>query len=181
MAFSIQNWISENSKDEVLFLFKGEVSGTLITDTLDEIEQKLGDASSRTKKKIYNVLVECLQNLFHHSQLIPKIEELNEQGKYAICILSKNSIGYHINAGNFVNDKQRNFLSRHLENINSLDKEELKNLYKEILNNQEFSEKGGGGLGMVDMARKSGSKLDFKFIDYIENFHFFSLKINIVE
>jgi len=70
MTFSVQNWLTQQSKDEILFLFKGVVSGTLITDSLEEIEEKIEDASSRTKKKIYNVLVECLQNLFHHSSII---------------------------------------------------------------------------------------------------------------
>lgn len=181
MVFSVQNWLTQNSKDKVLFLFKGIVSGALITDSLDEIEEKLEDASSRAKKKIYNVLVECLQNLFHHSSIVKKNDDGVEQGKFAICLVTKNQVGYHIIAGNFVNQKQKEFLSNHLENINSLDKEELKDLYKEILNNQEFSDKGGGGLGMVDMARKSGSKLDFKFHEYTEEHYFFSLIINIVE
>lgn len=181
MTFNVQQWLTNNSKDEVLYLFKGAVSGSLITDTLDEIETKLDTASSRVKKKIYNVLVESLQNLFHHSMELPNNTTAEENGKYVICILTKNQIGYHIIAGNFVNDKQRSFLTKHLEHINALNKEELKNLYKEILNNQEFSDKGGGGLGMVDMARKSGSKLDFNFYEYSNDYYFFSLNINIVE
>ena len=36
-----------------------------------------------------------------------------------------------------------------------------------MLNNNQFSPKGGGGLGFVDLARKSGQKLhyDFKPVD----------------
>ncbi|MBI9066838.1 MAG: hypothetical protein JEZ09_06055 [Salinivirgaceae bacterium] len=181
MVFSVQNWLAKHSKDEVLFLFKGVVSGSLITDSLDKIEENIENASSRAKKKIYNVLVECLQNLFHHSLTVKENDDGVEQGKFAICLLTKNQIGYHIIAGNFVNQKQKDFLSKHLENINSLNNEELKDLYKEILNNQEFSDKGGGGLGMVDMARKSGSKLDFEFHNYTKEYYFFSLIINIVE
>lgn len=181
MAFNVKEWLSENSKDEILFLFKGEVSGSLITDSLDVIEEKLEDASSKARKKIYNVLVECLQNLFHHSAELNIDAEQPEKQKYGICILSKNSIGYHIKTGNFVKQKQKDFLTKHLDHINSLDREALKDLYKEILNNQEFSEKGGGGLGMVDIARKSGSKLDYLFYDYFNDFYFFSLNINIVE
>ncbi|MCK9209104.1 MAG: DUF6272 family protein, partial [Salinivirgaceae bacterium] len=89
--------------------------------------------------------------------------------------------GYHVITGNFVNDKQKDFLTKHLSHINELDKEELKVMYKDILDNQEFSDKGGGGLGMVDIARKSGSKLDFNFYNYNDNYYFFSLNVNIVE
>lgn len=180
MAFDIQQWLAENSKDEVLFLFKGEVFSDLIADSLDEVELKLIDAPSKAKKKIYNVLVECLQNLFHHSAEVSDMgEKIN--GKYVICILSRNNLGYQIKAGNFIYNKQRLFLIKHLNKINTLDKEALKDLYKNILNNQEFSEKGGGGLGMVDMARKSGRELEFSFEKHNSELHFFSLQINILD
>lgn len=181
MAFSIQEWLDKISKDEILFLFKGEVSGSLITDSLDEIELKIEDASNKAKKKIYNVLVECMQNLFHHSSVLPNDGISQEKGKYGVCILSKNGVGYHIITGNFVQDPQKDFLTKHLDHINTLDRDALKELYKDILNNQEFSAKGGGGLGMVDISRKSGSKLDYKFTDYKNGYYFFSLNINIVE
>jgi len=181
MTFNLQEWFSNQNKEDVLFLFNGEVSSTLIADSLDIIEAKLDETSSKSKKKIYNVLVEALQNLYHHSSILPEDPNHAEKGKYAICILGKNEIGYHILTGNFVNDKQKAFLTKHLSHINQLDKEELKDLYKEILDNQQFSEKGGGGLGMVDIARKSGSKLDFNFYNYSDNYYFFSLNVNIVE
>ncbi|MCZ6898904.1 MAG: DUF6272 family protein, partial [Bacteroidetes bacterium] len=39
-----------------------------------------------------------------------------------------------------------------------------------------LSEKGGAGLGFVDMARKSGHKLEFGFETMNDEFSFFSLK-----
>ena len=40
--------------------------------------------------------------------------------------------------------------------------EELKVHYLEKLKTTELSDKGGAGLGMIDMARKSGNKLGYK-------------------
>ncbi len=180
MAFDIQQWLNNKSKDEILFLYKGEVSGTLITDSLDDIEAKLENVSPKIKKKVYDILVECMQNLFHHSADIGA--GINGfKGRYAICILSKNNDIFNICSGNFVNQKQKDFLTKHLSRINSLTRDQLKDLYKEILDNQTFSEKGGGGLGMVDIARKAGSKISFDFFDYLPDFYFFSFDINILE
>jgi hypothetical protein len=181
MAFNIQDWVKQNSKDEVLFLYNGEVSNSFLADSLGTIEAQLEKAPSKARKKIFNVLVEAMQNLYHHSSVLPPDSSEELKGKYAVCILSKNCVGYHVITGNFVNEKQKTFLDNHLSHINNLDKEELKNLYKEILDNQEFSEKGGGGLGMVDIARKSGSKIKFEFHNYSENYYFFSINVNIVE
>ena len=47
----------------------------------------------------------------------------------------------------------------------------------EILSNKEFSEKGGGGLGMIEMLRKSGNPIDSKFIIFDKNLYFFNFSI----
>jgi hypothetical protein len=66
-----------------------------------------------------------------------------------------------------------------LDQINAVSKDELRELYKKILNNEQFSEKGGGGLGFIDIARKSGQKLNYSFKAVNDNVSFFSFQINI--
>lgn len=66
-----------------------------------------------------------------------------------------------------------------LESINAMSPEDLKILYKEILNNDRLSEKGGGGLGMIDIARKTGQKLNFNFAEINDKYSFFSLNIKV--
>ena len=46
---------------------------------------------------------------------------------------------------------------------------------KEIIKNTNLSDKGGAGLGFVDMARKSGQKLEYGFRDLDQDYAFFSL------
>jgi len=52
-------------------------------------------------------------------------------------------------------------------------------MYKFILNHQRLSAKGGGGLGLVDIARKSGNKLEYQFYSYNDNYSFYSLTISV--
>ena len=70
-------------------------------------------------------------------------------------------------------------LKKKIDEINAMTKEELKSYYLESLKNTELSEKGGAGLGMIDMARKSGQKLDYRFDPLNDRFTFFSLMITI--
>ena len=93
--------------------------------------------------------------------------------------MAKNVTGYSIITGNFVEGNEVNQLQNRLEEINSMNKDEIKELYKSVLANGEMSEKGGGGLGMIDIARKSGEKLDFGFIPFGENKSFFSLNVKV--
>jgi len=135
----------------------------------------------KVKKKVYNVLVECLQNLYHHIDHDGSQEHKmsTETASSAIFMIGRTENGYSIMTGNYINTRKVADLEDKLERINSLDQDELKTLYKEVLNNEEMSMKGGGGLGMIDIARKSGQKLYYDFAPVNNNFSFFSLNIKI--
>ncbi|MCK4662985.1 MAG: SiaB family protein kinase [Bacteroidales bacterium] len=179
MDFSILEWYNKMNEGEIILAYKGEVSSDLITDVLEMIESKLDDSdeNSKIRKRIYNVIVECLQNVYHHSEKVHSKNDIVINGKFLVFIVSKEGESYKISTGNFVNNSKIEFLSNRMDRINSLTKDELKSLYKLILNNQDFTDKGGGGLGMIDIARKTGSKLDYKFHNYADNISFFSLNI----
>ena len=68
-----------------------------------------------------------------------------------------------------------------MDKINSLSKDELKAMYKEILNNDQFSNKGGGGLGLVDIARRTGQPLGYRFKEVGGDYSFFTMSIKIIK
>ncbi|HAS44562.1 MAG TPA: hypothetical protein DCS93_29050, partial [Microscillaceae bacterium] len=63
--------------------------------------------------------------------------------------------------------------------VNGLTKEELRSLFREIVKIGELSDKGGAGLGFIDMVRKSGEKLLFDFQAVDEEVTFFSLLLRV--
>jgi predicted O-methyltransferase YrrM len=67
-----------------------------------------------------------------------------------------------------------------IDQVNSLNAEELKALYKQARLNSRISEVGGAGLGFIDVARKTENKLEFAFFDIdSENYKYFTLKTQI--
>jgi len=181
MIFNLNEWYKEKKDGEVLLSYKGDISSDIITDILEIIESKLEEKneSSKIRKKIYNSLVECLQNIYHHSDELPMNKNDLYSGKFALFVITKVGDEYKLSIGNFINNKKKQFLTDRMNQINSLSREELKALYKLILNNHDFSEKGGGGLGMIDIAKKTGSKLNYDFYEYKDDYSFYSLSINI--
>jgi glycerol-3-phosphate responsive antiterminator len=165
-------------KGDIIIAYKGSINAEIIADTLSLVEAKLYDEmeQSLTRKKVYNVLVECLQNLFHHVDSVPGV---NNEDNFGVFILSKTDVGFRVSTGNMVNGQKKEILKQKIDKINSLDKEELKEFYKFVLNNQMFSDKGGGGLGLIDIARKTGNKLEYTFTPFNESFDFFTLSATI--
>ena len=74
---------------------------------------------------------------------------------------------------------KKRWYRRKLQKINSLDKEHLREYYREVLGNGAITEKGTAGLGMIDIARKSGNKLEYEFLEIDKYFSFFSLNVKI--
>ena len=98
--------------------------------------------------------------------------------RLGILVVSRVDSGvYKITTGNFVVSAKIKILKDKIDKINSLSKDELKDMYKFILNHQKLSAKGGGGLGLVDIARKTGNKMEYKFENLNDEYYFFNLDV----
>ena len=179
MVLDIYGFYDKMEQNNIMLSFKGDITSELLTSILQIMEAKLDNFQEepKVKKKVYNVLVECLQNLYHHMDEIALGQE--EKIRSAIFMIGKINGQYNIITGNYIKNENIQSLKKLLEDINILSKEELKEYYKEVLNNGEMSMKGGGGLGMIDIARKTGGKLNFDFTPVDNKYSFFSLNINI--
>ncbi len=134
---------------------------------LDSLNEK-----PKLKKKVFNILVECLQNLYHHLDEYPTE---GDGGRYAIFLIGKKEDYYTIMTGNYILNDKSEKLTKYLDKINSLSKEELKTLYKEVLSN----DKGGGGLGFIDMIRRSEHKIEYNLKKIDNKYSFISFTVNI--
>lgn len=163
--------------ENIMLSFKGDLTQDLLNSILELVEEKMVvlNAPSLTKKRVFNVLVECLQNLFHHRN---KNAE-NVKDSAIIIMVASNAEGYSVITGNYVPTEAVEKLKGRIQEINGLDGQELKSLYKQVLANGQYSEKGGGGLGIIDIARRSGEKLDYGFVPVDEFNSFFSLNVKI--
>ncbi|MFC2090081.1 SiaB family protein kinase [Bacteroidota bacterium] len=181
MGFNVNEYYSKLNGNDVLIAYKGDVTSELISNVLEVVESRMEDVkeSSKIRKKVYNVLVESLQNLYHHIEVLPPdlLNEYNE--KFGILVVSRANKQYKISTGNFVESERVEQLKGKIDKINSMSAEELKDMYKFILNHQRLSEKGGGGLGLVDIARKTGHKLDYSFHEYNKDYVFFNMDVYI--
>ena len=183
MSFNVENYFSERPEGNIMLFYKGNVDSDVINNILDTIEYKMAEVNeqSRLRKKVYNVLVESLQNLYHHVDKVPDDYEDQTAERYGVLAVKKVDGGYKIVTGNFVHFDNIQKLEEKIKRINRSSHEEIKELYKFILNHQRISAKGGGGLGLVDIARKTGNKLEYSFRKYNEKYSFFYLDILVNE
>lgn len=158
----------------LILVYEGEFTQEITKSVLAMAERNMDSSGeeSSIKRKVFNVMVECLQNIVKHADDV-------EENHSAIFMIGKHDNEYIIVSGNPIKKGEVDKLKSKLEEINGLDKDGLKTLYKDIIKNTEISDKGGAGLGFVDMARKSGQPLEFDFLDMDDVHSFFCLKTTI--
>ena len=180
MSFNLNEYYIKLKGDDVVLSFMGSITSEVINNVLENIEKKFSELKEGNivRKKVYNVLVESLQNLFHHAEEVPDIiEGIEDNRKFGLVVIKKSDNGYYIITGNFINANKIKPLKDKIDKINSLSQDELKDMYKFILNHQKLTAKGGGGLGLVDIASKTGHKIDFAFQNINKDYYFFNLDI----
>ncbi len=178
----IYDFYDKMERNKIMLSFKGVITSELLSSILQIMEAKLDNLAEppKTKRKVFNVLVECLQNLYHHIDEAPGVDELFPKlDRSAIFMISRGEDSYSILTGNFIHAENVEPLRSRIDEINAMDRAELRAYYKAVLNNGEMSNKGGGGLGIIDIARKSGTKLDYSFMPIDDENSFFSLNVKI--
>jgi hypothetical protein len=179
MSFNFDEYYQKLNNGNVVLAYKGSITTEMINNTLESIESIIGggEEDNKLRKKVYNVLVESLQNLYHHTDDLSDDLRSIYHDKFGVVVIVKDGSTIKITTGNFVPSTRIKFLKDKIDKINSLSQEELKDMYKFILNHQKLSEKGGGGLGLVDIARKTGNKLEYGFLNVNNDYYFFNLNI----
>lgn len=163
------------SMDEhkVQLVYEGEITHqiTKAFTSLTETNMQIDEESHPTQKKVFHIMVECLQNIGKHADSLDSMNGAREG--HGIFLLCKNDTEYTITTGNVLGKEKVLEMDKVLKKVNSLDKDGLKQLYKQQIKEGSLSSKGGAGLGFIDIAKKSGNKLDYSFTSINEEFSFF--------
>lgn len=157
-------------KDRLLFVYRGDITekNSLSLLTLLENEMKDDSFSFVARKRLFMFVLESLQNIIKHG-------DHDHHTGMSLVTYSKTDDGYTITTGNIINASAVNDLKDRLETLSRLEHSEIKNLYRQILTASNFSEKGGAGLGLIEMAIRTGNKLDFDFVPVDDDHYFFIL------
>ncbi len=127
--------------------------------------------------------MECLQNLGSHVDDLNTNNETKAFNEYdpasVLFMIDTVNGGYRILTANFIPNNKVDGLKKWIEEINSLSPSDLRKKYNEILQNDSFSEKGGGGLGFLDIALRVGEKMDYNFQEVNNEFSFFTFQTTI--
>jgi hypothetical protein len=162
-------------KNNINLAYEGEITHQITKAFTSLTESNIvEDIDDNTvQKKVFHVMVECLQNISKHAENRNNI--ITSKDGRGIFMISKDEKEYNVTTGNIINNDKIPKLRETLDSINQMDKEELKELYKQQIREGRLSDRGGAGLGFIDIVRKTGQKLVYSFLTINEKRSFFVL------
>lgn len=159
-------------------IYKGEMNHQIMRSFAFMANRKIAENNIPTniRKKVFHIMIECLQNITKHSDDYDKDDKQIGNGLF---VVGYNKDSFYVMTGNLVNNEKMKALEERIVLLNSSDKKQLKQLFLKQMMDGSLNEKGGAGLGLIDIARKSGRKLFYHFAPYDHNRHFFLLVASI--
>lgn len=169
--------LKNTETNDLNYIYRGYFDSNITNYLISLAEKNILESKiqAKTKKRVFHIMVESVQNITRHQDYTD--ERFSQTAFFAI---QKNGPIFYITTGNVINTEHIAPLKQKLEQINNLDSNQLTKVYLEILNDGKISEKGGAGLGLIEIVRKSGNKLsyDFKPISDLKAFIYMHTYIN---
>lgn len=133
-----------------------------------ENEMKSSEYGYLGRKRLFMFVLESLQNVQRHSNK-------NLHANMSLVVYSKTDNGYTVSTGNVIHNENIDILKSKLDEVNKLETDDIRNVYREMLSNSKLSSKGGAGLGLIEMAKKTGNKLDYAFYPIDNEYSYYIL------
>ena len=151
-------------EDGLKLVYSGSISQRVVSVfaelAIDSIESIANKES--VKRTVFHCLVELMQNVAKHganedsgavdgtTRCLPTIMEREDQ--------------LWISTGNMIRVDQLNRMARIVSLVNNLDEPGLQEYYFDTLSAGSLSKQAGAGLGLIDIAKRTGHKLYFRFL-----------------
>jgi len=163
--------------------FQGAMSQDMLVGMAELIKNAPNHDNNKpsTMKKVFSIFIEMAQNIAHYS-----LERVQLNGKKGnanvgagIIVVTRTDKIYSVTSGNLASKSSIDNITQKCDTINRMDREALKQLYKQQIKASRMSGKLGAGVGLIDIVRKSGSPIQYQVtpVDNQNSFLVLSVKI----
>lgn len=149
-------------QDPVIYI--GEITHPFLQAIADNIEICIEHhdwLQFKYKKRIYHICIELLQNIYRHGKNLEGTSRF-PLGFFQFGLNEDLAI---ISTANITDTQTAKKVADRIEYLRPMTIDNLKSLHKMQLTEGSMSEKGGAGLGLIDIARKAGKPLEINSVE----------------
>jgi len=145
--------------------------------------------SGSASKAIFSVFVEQVTNILMYSA---EKEQYSQPPDYELVNVSIGTVimgnrtdkrdTFFVQTKNAIKDEHIKFLKERIDYLNTLDKNGLRQYYKERMRSDSDSpESQGAGLGLIEIARRATAPIGYSFEQISEGLSFFIMYVEITQ
>ena len=165
-------------KQKFIFSYSGKITQAIVKTLLNMTERKIAilQEEESVKKKIFGVMINCLQTICAD-------DKAAESTASSIFMISKDSNGFSVFVGRYMPTPMSTYLGEMIENLNALSHQSIKDLHKEKLKSLDAKDQNYNidetTLSIIDIAKRTGQRINFEVRPGENNESFFSIQIKI--
>lgn len=150
-------------RERIIFVFKGSMSQARLVKFSDMIREDLFASTRKLSeiKAVFSVFIELAQNITRYSAERTGTGPEGDAGA-GIVLVSESEDRYTVAAGNRIEHSRLARMVERLEQMSGLPGEAIRKLYREQLKQAPPEGSVGAGLGLYDIARRSGGGLSYR-------------------
>jgi Family of unknown function (DUF6272) len=164
----------------IIFSFSGYLSEGVLYSLGEALRQKmtLEETDITTVKKVFSVFVEQSQNIIRYSA--DKVAGSADQGvelSSGMVTIGRENGHFCIVCANLMQQNRVEKLRERLELLRHMDKDEIKAFYREQLRDVPDEDSRGGTIGLIEIARRASTPIEFDFSPVNADTAFFCLRV----
>jgi hypothetical protein len=178
MLESLNNYKQSLDNEGIIFTFCGPMSHDIVEGIGGALRNKMAEdeVSRVVSLKVFSIFVEQVQNVINYSQeRVPSNSEMS----FGIVVVGEKNNKFFIMGGNRIENSKVPKLQENLKELQGMNKDELKELYKRKRKEGADKDSKGAGIGFIEMARKSSEPIEFNFEKLDEKNSFFTINIRV--
>ncbi|WP_051261498.1 SiaB family protein kinase [Desulfovibrio inopinatus] len=171
-------------EEGILFCYSGPTNQGLVEGIGDILRQRMAveEAGTSEVHGLFAIFIEQMQNILHYSaETTPQTtDQYFDEMRHGVVVVGREREAmrrFFVICGNYIEKSKGQVLAEKINAMRSMNKDELKALYKEMRRQDPTTEDSkGAGLGFLEMARKASCPLDYCIANVSEELSFFSVK-----
>ena len=164
--------------DGIVFLtYGGFLTQALIVGMTEALEKEseLHDISMSVSSNILTIFIELSQNMMNYSKSkLASTDGFDPKGLVVVGYDVENN-SYYIFSRNIVSKQDKENIQPKVEQIQPMNRDELKKLYRELRKSGKGKHDKGAGIGFVEIARRCDD-MEYSFTQISEDKHYFAFK-----
>jgi len=184
MDFNLLEYDEMLKNNNITAIYSGPIWAGGIEGMAEFLQRRLDvdNLPRSTSKSVFSVFIEQMHNMLMYSAEKEKCYTSNEPSDISrgIFLLGKKDETYFVKSGNVVTEYNASVLKSRIDHLNSLDKQGLKQYFKERSRSEDNNpESQGAGIGLIEIARRANSKIDYSFTPHGDGLMYFTMSVAI--